>query len=116
MSEGELGDFNSLLEEYDAEDEAVELHVGDHVAIEDRDATALVVARVVDRTAREYRVEGEKTVADYHDDEHADDEVFLVVFPSRTDVDTQPLKRYAYPRGVLELETPVHSRDEGGDD
>lgn len=104
LAEGEDGDEDDGLED---------LHVGDHVRDRENDdgATMLVVGLPLD-PADEHSV-GDATIADFNPEYPADDDVVEVVYPSRTDVDVQPLDRYGFPRSRLELVTPVHER---GDD
>ncbi|OVE83181.1 hypothetical protein [Natronolimnobius baerhuensis] len=95
-----------------------QLDVGDHVTDrEDQDATMLVVNLDTLR-ADAYELESGPTVADVNPDYPADDDVVEVVFPQRTDVTLEALKPYAYPRSRLQLETPIHDRDDddGGEE
>lgn len=92
-----------------------QLHVGDHVTDrETGDAGAtMLVERLPTLDANEYNIEsGGPTVADANDDYPADDDVVEVTFPERTDIDLASRDRYAYPRSRLELETPLHNRNE----
>ncbi|MFC6973672.1 hypothetical protein ACFQL1_01670 [Halomicroarcula sp. GCM10025709] len=56
--------------------------------------------------------EGPQTVADYNEDFPAIDPVIEVVYPQRTSKDLDDHQRYAFPRGRLKLEQPVHDRDD----
>lgn len=116
------------METFDSVDEAIDggaylpdIHIGDHVTDRegtraDGEATMLVVATAVER-ADEYDVDDGKTVADYNPDYASEVQVFEVTYPQRTDPDVANARRYAFPRGRLRLETPVHDRDDedGGD-
>ncbi|MCD2204394.1 hypothetical protein [Halobacterium sp. KA-6] len=88
-----------------------QLHVGDHVHDKEDDDATLLVTAVSPKTAAEYAV-GDKTVADYNEDYPQDDRVIEVRYPQRTTQDIDHLDDYAFPRSRLELETPLHDRDD----
>lgn len=106
------------LDEAGSDDEPV-LHVGDHVMVEGREATTVVI-RASGTLAGDYYVEKiDETVAEYNDCD-PDEPVYQVVFADRTDKDLADCQRYPYPRSMLTLESPLHGRDadedEGGDE
>ena len=103
---------DALAELKDVDEEPVD--VGDHVTDEqDPDATMIVVGLDTLR-ADVYELEEDLTVADVNPEYPADDDVVECVFPTRTDLDLQDKKRYAYPRSRLEMVARVHDRDENG--
>lgn len=107
---------NAPLSLFDPESEAPDaddlpFHLGDHVRDrEAEDSATMLVTRIHLTEARNHRIKGDRTVADYNPDYPADDEVITVVFPARTDTELGPLKSYAYPASRLELEAPIHGK------
>jgi hypothetical protein len=96
-------------------DDKPQLMVGDHVLDKEDDDATLLVTAVSPQTAEEYDV-GDKTVAAYNEDYPRDDDVIEVRYPQRTTQDVDRLDDYAFPRSRLELETPLHDRDDGEDE
>ena len=120
---GQIIDAEETLENGDAEhentswDDLPALHVGDQVSVRGDDGPKVTVVRACSRSAGEYLLEFcDETVAQYNDVD-GDEDVYEVVFASRTTKDISDLKRYPYPRSRLKLEAELHDRDgdEGGD-
>jgi|AntRauTorcE11898_2_1112593.scaffolds.fasta_scaffold08609_2 hypothetical protein len=110
--------LNQTLNESDNSDlERPLLNVGDHVTDavdDDRDATMVVVGLPsVKAAAYELDGDGKATVADVNPERFAEDRVIECAFCNPTDTDLDETKRYAFPRGRVELETPIHDRDDG---
>lgn len=89
------------------------LHVGDHVTDRDSDddAPMLVVGRSP-QPAAHYSLGDDQTVADVNPEYPPEDHVLEVVYPERGTVDVPSLDAYAFPRGRLELTTPIHDRSD----
>ncbi|MDL0133548.1 hypothetical protein [Halobacterium salinarum] len=93
-----------------------QLMIGDHVLDkEDDDGATLLVATITPQTAEEYDV-GDQTIATYNQSYPADDRVIEVRYPQRTTQNVDRLDDYAFPRSRLELETPLHDRDDEGEE
>jgi hypothetical protein len=85
------------------------LEVGDHVEDKDEhvDATMLVVG-VTAKTAENYDIDADSTVADANPDYPADDKVVEVVFPHSGALELDTDATYAYPRSRLVLKESIH--------
>jgi len=97
----------------DEADDLPDLHIGDHVQDrDDDDGTTMLVVGLDTRKAAAYELEDGVTIADVNPEYPAEDDVVEVVFPGRVDMEISSMRRYAYPRRRLELETPLHDRGE----
>lgn len=112
--------INEQLQMVDNEDSTGDLpllHVGDHVVDrENEDGPTMLVVGLVLKQADEYEVNSGQTLANMNSEYPHTDDVVEIVYPSRTDVDTRPLDRYAFPRSRLALRNPIHNREDGDGD
>lgn len=99
-------------------DDLPDLHIGDHVQDrDDEDDTTMLVVGLDTRRADAYELEKGVTIADVNPEHPTEDDVVEVVFAGRVDMEVSSMRRYAYPRARLVLETPIHDRDaeDGGE-
>ena len=90
-----------------------QIFVGDHVRdIDDPEGATMVVVALPTENADEYEIGEGKTVHDYNQEYPADDDVICVTYPSRTCVDMDALKEYAFPKSRLDVVAPVHDRED----
>jgi hypothetical protein len=96
-------------------DELPTIHVGDHVTDrDDADELPLVVTGLPLAQAASYDVDG-RPLAEYNPEYPPEDHAIEVAYAQRTDVFLEEQQTYAFPRSRLRLVTPLHDRDERGD-
>jgi len=96
-------------------DELPILDVGDHVTDrDDTDEPPLVVTGLPLARAASYDVDG-TPLAEYNPEYPPEDHAVEVAYAQRTDVFLEEQRTYAFPRSRLRLVTPLHDRNEGGD-
>ena len=97
------------------DDELPALHVGDHVTDrDDADEPPLVVTGLPLQRAAYYDVDG-TPLAEHNPEYPPEDHAVKVAYAQRTDVFLKEQQTYAFPRSRLRLVTPLHDRDERGD-
>ena len=97
------------------DDELPILDVGDHVTDrDDADEPPLVVTGLPLQLATTYLVDG-TPLAEYNPEYPPEAHAIEVAYAQRTDVSLEEQQTYAFPRSRLRLVTPLHDRDERGD-
>ena len=98
-----------------SDDELPPLCVGDHVTDrDDPNDRPLVVTGLPPQRATTYEIKG-TSLAEYNSEYPPEDPAIEVVYAQRTDVFLAEQPTYAFPRSRLRLVTPLHDRDERGD-
>ena len=97
------------------DDELPPVHIGDHVTDrDDADEPPLVVTGLPLERVGTYDVDG-TPLAEYNPEYPPEDHAIEVAYLQRTDVYLAEQQTYAFPRSRLRLVTPLHDRDERGD-